>query len=245
MLKPFLSLALGLSMLTAVPAAAQSFTDAQKKELEVLFKDYLLNNGQAVMESVQKFQIAEQERQMNEAKENLKNSNEYLYNSGSPSYGPEDADVTIVEFFDYNCGYCKKAFTELQDVLNSDKKVRVVFKEIPILSPASREAAQWALAANNQGKYFEYHAALMSHAGAKDTALLKKIGGDLGLDVTKLEADSKSAEVSAIIDKNLEMSQKLGVRGTPAFVVGEEFSPGYVPASELKRMIEEQRKKKG
>lgn len=247
MTKTMLSLVTVLMLTaTALPAKAESaFTEAQKKELEAMFKEYLLNNGGDIMQSVQKFQEAEAKKQLETAKENITKNSDYLYNSGSPSTGPADADVTVVEFFDYNCGYCKKAVEEVKAVLGEDKKVKFVFKEMPILSPSSREAAQWALAADKQGKYFEYHVALMEFKGEKDAATLKKLAEGVGLDVAKLEKDKDLPEIAAMIDKNLEMSQQLGVRGTPAFIIGQEFSPGYIQLDQMKAMIKAAREKKG
>lgn len=247
MKKLLLTSAIALSALTFGTAvqAEDGFTDTQKAEIEKMFDAYILDNGDKIMEAIQKSQIEAQARQLEEAKENISNAADYLYNSGSPSFGPEDADVTIVEFFDYNCGYCRKALDEIQTVMDDDKKVRVVFKEMPILSPASREAAQWALAADKQDKYFEYHVALMEHNGAKSPSVYKKIAEDLKLDVKQLEKDKDSAEIAAIIDKNLEMSGKLGVRGTPAFIIDDQFSPGYIPAAQMKRIIETVRENNG
>lgn len=225
--------------------AEDAFTEAQKAEIESMFESYIMNNGETLIKALEKHQIEMQQKQQEDAKKNILDNSAYLYESGSPSFGPEDADVTIVEFFDYNCGYCKKALEEIQTILDNDKKVRVVFKEMPILSPASREAAQWALAADKQGKYFEFHTALMEHAGGKNRGVYEKIAKDLGLDFDKLEKDKNSDEVIAKIDENLEMAQKLGVRGTPAFVIGEEFSPGYIQADQMKAIIKMSREKNG
>lgn len=247
MIKPLFSLLLsaGLLLIPATAKAESSFTPEQKAEIEAMFKDYILENGDVLIEALEKNQIEQQVKQLEEARKNIADSSEYLYNSGSPSTGPDDADITIVEFFDYNCGYCKRALTELQDVMKDDKKVKVVFKDMPILSPDSREAAKWALAAHQQDKYFEFHSALMNHQGAKNETAYKGIAKTLGLDIDKLEKDKESEEVRARIDKNLEMSVKLGIRGTPAFIIGSEFSPGYIPAAQIKAIIEKVRESNG
>lgn len=237
MLKPLLTMALGAALLVPATAQAEGFTPEQKKELEAMFEAYLLQNGDKVMQSVENYQVQEQVRQMEQAKANISNNADYLYNSGSPSFGPEDADVTIVEFFDYNCGYCKKAIDELQEVLKDDDNIRVIFKEMPILAPTSHEAAQWALAADKQGKYFEFHSKLMHSTLPKNEDLFKKVAKELGLDMKKLEKDKDDPAVLAMIEKNIAMSKELGVRGTPAFIIGNEFSPGYIPAAQMKEMI--------
>ncbi len=247
MIKPLFSLLLstGLLLIPATAKAESSFTPEQKAEIEAMFKDYILENGALLIESVEKNQIEQQAKQLEEARKNIADNSEYLYNSGSPFTGPDDADVTIVEFFDYNCGYCKRALTEIQDVMKDDKKVKVVFKDMPILSPESREAAKWALAAQKQDKYFEFHSALMNYKGAKNEAAFNSIAKDLGLDIDKLEKDKESEEVTARIDKNLEMSVKMGIRGTPAFIIGSEFSPGYIPAAQIKAIVEKVRESNG
>ena len=238
MLKPLFTATLAAFILLGAPnAQAEAFTDEQKAELNKLFEAYIMDNGGVLMQSVEQFQIAEQMRKVEEAKENITKNADYLYNSDSPSFGPDDADVTIVEFFDYNCGYCKKALTELQGVMDEDSKIKVIFKEMPILSPASLEAAKWALAAQKQDKYFEYHVALMEFKGTKNEATFKKVAEDLNLDIKKLEADKESADIQEAIETNIAKAGEMGIRGTPAFVIDGEFSPGYVPAAELKRMI--------
>ncbi|MEM6780626.1 MAG: DsbA family protein [Pseudomonadota bacterium] len=247
MFKPLFLLPLCAIALVLTPqmTKAESFTTEQKTEIEALVKEYILNNGDVVLEALEKNQIAQQEKQLEAAKKNILDNADYLYNSNSPTIGPADADVTVVEFFDYNCGYCKKALEELQKVLDEDSNIKVIFKEMPILSEGSREAAKWSLAANKQDKYFEYHTALMNHRGAKNEAAFKKIATDLGLDLAQLEKDKESKDVIATIDKNLEMSGKLGIRGTPAFIIGEEFSPGYIPAPQMKAIISKVRSSDG
>ncbi len=247
MLKSILTLGLAAGLLgsTALPAKADSLTDDQKKDIEKLMESYLMENGGTILQAIEKHQVEEQQRQLEQAKQNIKDNQDYLTASGSPSVGPQDADVTVVEFFDYNCGYCKRAFDEIQKILDEDKNVRVVFKELPILSPASREAAKFALAAQIQDKYFEFHAELMDFKGQKNEAAFKKIAGNLDLDFDKLKKDANSTAVEDIINKNLEMSRELGIRGTPAFIVGDEFSPGYLTYDQMKSVIAETRKNAG
>jgi len=164
-----------------------------------------------------------------------------LTSKDSPSIGPDDADVTIVEFFDYNCGYCKRALPDVQAIAASDKKVRFVFKEMPILGPTSGTAAQWALAAKRQDKYFEYHTALMEFKGQKEEKQLAKIAKDLGLDVEKMKKDASSDEVQAEIDADVELARTIGINGTPAFIVEETLYPGYIGEDGMVQAIKEAR----
>jgi len=162
----------------------------------------------------------------------------------SPEAGNPDGDVTLVEFFDYNCGYCKKAFSAVQEVLEKDKKVRVVFKEFPILGPSSETAAKWALAAGKQKKYFEFHKKLMNNKSPIDDVLLEKIAKDIGMDVDQAKKDTGSADVLKQIEDNRSLASSLGLGGTPAFVIGEEVVPGMMFPEDFLKKIAEMRKKK-
>ena len=166
--------------LVACAALAVGFSSAYKptnaqdsamteQDVQVIVKEYLLNNPEVVVEAIQAFQNKEREKLEQAFKDQLKRSQDKLYNDeGSPVAGNPDGDVVMVEFFDYNCGYCKKALKDVQAALENDDNLKVVFKEYPILSDSSRMAARWALAADKQGKYFEFHQALMEHSGAKN-----------------------------------------------------------------------------
>jgi protein-disulfide isomerase len=147
---------------------AQDFTAEQKAQIEGMIKDYIVNNGDQVMQGVENFQNKQRRDAEDMAKKALEGSGDFIADLGAPTVGPDDASVTVVEFFDYNCGYCKKAFEDVRAVLESDKDVRVAFMEMPILGPASADIARWSLASEKQGKYFEYHTALMEHKGSKN-----------------------------------------------------------------------------
>lgn len=246
MIKSLFSLAIVASMAAfPVTAKAESFTAEQKAEIQEMFKEYIMNNGDVLMDSVAKYQMDQEAKRQEEALKNIKESSKELYSSNSPHVGPDDADVTIVEFFDYNCGYCKKALTEVKALIKDDKKVKVVFKEFPIFGEPSMEAARWALAAQKQDKYFEFHAALMEFKGNKSEAVFEKIAKDLELDIDKLKKDKTSKEVEDEIKASMELAGKFGIRGTPAFIIGDDLSPGYVPAAQLKLMVDKARKTDG
>ena len=132
----------------------------------------------------------------------------------------------MVEFFDYNCGYCKRGLGGVVKLIESDPKVRVVFKELPILSKGSEEAARVALAARKQGKYWEVHRALLSARGQANEASALKLAEELGLDMEQLKADMESAEVKAEIAQSEDLAKKMGVNGTPHFLVGDRSVPG-------------------
>lgn len=233
------AIAFTASLATLPQAQAKELSE---KEIEKIVEKYILNNGDKIMQAVDNFQRKQRLDQAKEAQQKIKDSKDYLYDEKHPSVGPKDADVTIVEFFDYNCGYCKKAFDDIQKVVQEDKNVRFVFMEMPILGPSSFTAAQYSVAAQKQGKYFEYHTALMEHRGQKTPEELKKIGKKLGLDVDQLEKDAESDAVKDYITETSDFSRDLGVTGTPAFVAGDDLVRGYVGLDGLKKQIKDLRK---
>ncbi len=234
---------LAFSISSPTLAADGTFSQEQKTELQGLFKTYIDENPQVIMDSLNAYQVNQQRQEEQRAQERLKTKFDILTDAKAPSIGPVDADVTIVEFLDYNCGYCKRALTDIQALLNKDKNVRVIFREMPILGEASMIAAKWALAAHRQGKYFEYHVALMNHRGPKNDTSLAKLAESLGLDPVQMKKDANSSEVQVEINADLELGREIGVRGTPAFVVGKKFYPGYLGPEGLKNAIDEVRKK--
>jgi len=229
---------------TATIASAQDFSDAQRVEIKKMFDEYLATSGEAVLQSVNKYQADLESKDRAEAEVKAKTFIESLGDTKDmPMAGNPDGDITIVEFFDYNCGYCHKALTEIQSLLKDDKNVKVIFMEMPILGPSSLVAAQWSLAAQKQDKYFDYHQAIMGFDGPKDDASMEKLAGEVGLDVEKLKKDKDSAEIKKSIETKIQQAQDLGIRGTPGFIVAGQLFPGYIPAAQMKEIIAEARKK--
>lgn len=222
---------------------ASAFTDAEKKELGSIIETYILDNPDIVIRAYDKHRANEEALKQQTAADFIKNNKEALSGDHLPFAGNPKGDVTIVEFFDYNCGYCKRALPDLVSLLGDDKNLRVVFHEMPILSADSRTAALWALAAHKQGKYFEYHQALMAHRGAKNEETLSKLGADLGLDVEKLKVDAGSDAVAQELQSGVDIARQIGVTGTPAFIVGDQFYGGYIGHDGLISAIKEARAK--
>jgi protein-disulfide isomerase len=160
----------------------------------------------------------------------------------SPIAGNPAGDVTIVEFFDYHCGYCKTVSGPLDQLLREDKGLRLVLKEYPILAEDSVVAARAALAASAQGKYWDFHQALMAHRGKFDMPTLKDIAGSVGLDAEQMEADMAAPSMLEDLQGNHALAEDLGVEGTPTFVIGDRIIPGALSADELKQLIAEARK---
>ncbi len=156
---------------------------------------------------------------------------------GDPAIGPEDADAVLVEFFDYRCGFCKRVLGDVMALAAADNRLRIVFKEFPILGEVSVIAARASLAADRQGKWPEFHVALMSAPGELDEDRIMDIAAETGLDIAQLRTDMESEAVTAIIERNHALAQTLGIRGTPAFLVKNAIVPGAASQEDLARLV--------
>lgn len=232
-----------VTALMAAPASAQdaSFNESQKAEIESVIQNYLMENPEIIADAMNALR-EKQEREMQEqAKAKLSEYKDFFQSAEVPVVGNPEGDVTVVEFFDYNCGYCKKALPDIQALLKADDNVRIVLMDMPILGPSSLTASKFALAAKKQDKYFEYHTALMEFQGAKDEASLKKIATDIGLDAEKLAEDAQSPEIQDMINESVSIAQEIGIRGTPGFIVGDELYRGYIGEEALIQSVKDQR----
>jgi protein-disulfide isomerase len=210
-----------------VSADPSAFSDAQKRGIEQVVKDYLLKHPEVLVEVQgaleQKLAKDEAERTKQLVAENAK---EIYRHPDAPVAGNPKGDITVVEFFDYNCGYCKRGFHNIRELIEKDGNVRVVFKELPILSKDSEDAAKIALAARAQGKYWELHQALIESKGRVTEASALEAAGKLGLDVEKLKADKESDAVKAELARVEALARKMNITGTPHFLVGNEAIGG-------------------
>jgi protein-disulfide isomerase len=227
------------------PAKMAAFTPDQKQQIEKIIKDYLITNPEIFIE----VQTALEEKMEKEQAEKLKvaiaeNAAEIYREPDAAVAGNPDGDITVVEFFDYNCGYCKRGLGDIVKLVESDPNVRVVFKELPILSKGSEEAARVALAAKKQGKYWEVHRALLQARGHMNEAAALRLAEKEGVDMEQLKADMASPEVAAEVAKSEELAKKMGVNGTPHFLVGDRAIPGAPEDlyQQLARHVEELRK---
>lgn len=206
------------------PAAAATFDEGQTKAIEKIVRDYLLKNPEILVD----VQEALNTKRLNDAiSENSKAifRSKYSFVAGNPK-----GDVTVVEFADYNCGICKQSLSAVMKLIETDKNVRVVIKELPIFGrEPSIEAARVAVAAIKQGKYLELHNALMKSRGRVDKSTALAAARKLGLDVEKLEADMSDPEIEAAIGESFTLARALGVEGTPFFLVGDKAIPGGYP----------------
>ncbi|MCE3255305.1 MAG: bdbD 1 [Rickettsiaceae bacterium] len=216
-------------------------------DVEKVIAKWIEANPEAIIQSVVSMQQKAAEKNQKDAKKNISSKkNDLLKNKNDPVYAPKGYDVSVIEFFDYNCGYCKKAQAVVEELVKQDKKVRVVFKELPILGSSSVELAKVSIAVSliDAEKYLTFHAALMkSNVSSKKEAI--EIAKSLGVDEKKLEKtlESKKSEIESQIKANQELASSIGIGGTPAFVIGEELIPGAVDIATLKEKISGERKK--
>lgn len=248
-LKRLTTTAFAATMLMASPAIAQDaklpFSPDQKAAMEDFIRDFILDNPEVLMESVNRFKEREEKKQDEDALSAVNKYKDFLYNNKDmPQTGNPKADITVVEFFDYNCGYCKRAYEAVQETLDKDKNVRFVFVELPILSESSRDVAEWAMAAQKQGKYFEFHREAITLNGPKTIPAMEAISKKLGLNVEQMRKDAKSAETQALLEKKVEVAQALRITGTPGFIIGDQIVRGYVPFEGMKAIIADARKNK-
>jgi len=212
---------------TVLPAASGEFTGEQKKQIEKIIKDYLITNPEVFLEAQTALEAKMEKDQAEKLKSAIAENAREIYRDPSGDVaGNPNGDITVVEFFDYNCGYCKRGLHDVIKLVETDPKVRVVFKELPILSKGSEEASRVAIAAGKQGKYWDVHRAMLEAKGVMNEASALAIAGKLGLDIDKLKKDMASPEVEAEIKKSEALAKKMGVNGTPHFLVGDRAIPG-------------------
>ncbi|NJO23686.1 MAG: DsbA family protein [Sphingomonadales bacterium] len=222
------------------PANAQS--TVSQDEFERRIRAYLLAHPEVIAEALQGLEERERAAQASAAKSALKtHADEVLRDPDSPVGGNPEGDVTLVEFFDYNCPYCKRVAPDMVKAASNDPKLRVVYKEFPILGASSTFAAKAALAAHRQGKYVAFHNALMEAKGTLTEKRVLEAAGRLGLDVERLKADMATPALQAAIDRNLALARALNINGTPGFVIGEQIVPGAIDLATMERLIGEAR----
>lgn len=223
----------------AAPVAGGGGGAVDRAQVEAIVKDYIAKNPKEIIASVENMQKSQYDEQMKKAQASIGSKKTELENDPtSPVIGNPQGDVTVVEFFDYSCGYCRKVTPSVTQLIEQDSNVRVVMKEFPILSPASRAAAATALAVHaiNPAVYAKFHDKLMQIDLQSQPALIQA-AVELGVDKAQLEAKIKEPAIEAIISKNHALANSLGIQGTPAFVIGDELVPGAVSLDELKNYV--------
>jgi protein-disulfide isomerase len=212
---------------TTAVADDGTFSPAQKEAIGRIVKDYLLANPEVMIEVQTALEARMEKLQAEKVKAGITQFSADIYRRPTaPVAGNASGDITVTEFFDYNCGYCKKSLPDIAGLIKADPKVRVVLKELPILSQDSLDASKIALAAKLQGKYWEVHTGLLEAKGRATGASALKIAERLGLDVERLKKDAEGPEVKAELDAAREIATKMGINGTPHFLVGDRSIAG-------------------
>lgn len=228
----------------APAASASDFTPDQKKEIEAIVGEYLKNHPEVLFEAIQAAEDKVKTDAKDKATQALAAHRQQVYDDPeSPVAGNPKGDVTLVEFFDYRCPYCKQVEPSLEKLLGEDRQLRFVYKEFPVLGPDSEVAARVALAARRQGKYDAFHRAMMGATGHIDQTGIFKVAASVGLDVDRAKRDMASPEVDKELKANLDLGKTLDLDGTPSFIIGNTIVPGAISASEIKQLIADARKK--
>ena len=247
----WLTTAIVAAALFVSPALAQSdaktpLSPEQEKAVQGLIKQYILDNPEVIIEAVESLRKKQEALKAEQAKQALATQKAALYeDKDSPVGGNVNGDVTIVEFFDYQCPYCKRAHVALTEAAAKDGKIKIVYKEFPILTEESRIAALAALAARNQGKYLPLHNALMNAKDRLTADSIFVIAKTAGLDVERLKKDMQSPEIGRALERNFALADALNIRGTPAFIVGKEIVPGAIDVEAIRELVKKARENKG
>ena len=220
-------------------AAADELTEDRIKELVL---EAIRENPGIVFEAAQLFEEQQQANQALVAAQVLATEREALERDpNAPVLGNPDGDVTVVEFFDYNCPYCRRVKPHMEALLAADPNVRVVYREWPILGEGSVFAARAALASRNQGKYEEFHWAMMELSGRAEEASVMRAAEDIGLDVVQLRRDMNAPEIDEHIATSMRLSRAMGFSGTPSFVIGDSLAPGLIDADQMISLVNQAR----
>jgi protein-disulfide isomerase len=237
-------IAAALTAIGAMPGFAQQAPALTREQVEQIVREYLVKHPEIIVEALETLEARQRQATQADQRNAVAAHQEQLYRDpDAPVAGNPAGDVTLVEFFDYRCPYCKQVAPALTQLLKEDTKLRLVFKELPILGPDSVVAARAALAAQAQGKYMAMHVALLRHRGSYDDAVIQKIAKDVGLDGARLKADMEKPEIAAMIDRNRSLARALSVTGTPAFVIGDQIVPGAADLDTLRLLVDTERKR--
>ena len=241
----FLAIAAALSaalLAFVLPQASRAaeFSKPQTSAIEKIVHDYLVKHPEVLEEVMEELQNRQQASEAAKHKDAVKAHAKQLFSSPDEVVlGNPKGNVTFVEFFDYNCGYCKRAMDDMLTLLKDDPNLKIVLKEFPVLGPGSVEAARVAVAVRMQApkKYLEFHTKLLGGRGHADGARAVAVAKEIGLDMDRLRKDMKSPEVDKTLKQDFGLAQALGLNGTPSYVVGDNVIVGAVGLPALKQKI--------
>jgi protein-disulfide isomerase len=209
-----------------------------KEELDNYIYEYIMNNPEVILKSVDKFRQKTEDNAKVDDEYIKENFIKFANNPNIPYMGSDKPKVIIIEFFDYNCGYCKKSLDAVTELLRTEFDLKISFRDYPILAPSSRTAAKAALASREQGKYFIFHSALMNMQGNLNEDKIFSIATNLGINLNKLKEDMDKLEIDNIIKDNETLAKKLNIRGTPTFIINGELYAGALELNKLKTIID-------
>jgi len=229
-------------LIAAVPLSvrAQEFSKAQRGDIERIVHDYLVAHPEVLQEAMTELERRQTAAEAEKHKAAVKAHANALFNSPDQvTLGNPNGNVTFVEFFDYNCGYCKRAMSDMLTLMKTDSKLKVVLKEFPVLGPGSVEAARVAVAVRMQApkKYLEFHTKLLGGRGHADGARALAVAKEVGLDMGRLEKDMKSPEVQKTLQHDFKLAEALGLNGTPSYVIGDNVIVGAIGLKGLQEKI--------
>jgi protein-disulfide isomerase len=231
-----------IALCAAGSATAQNLS---REQIEQIVREYLLKNPEIVRDAIIELRRREEQAETQQRSNALKTHQAKLFNSPrGVVVGNPKGNVTLVEFFDYNCGYCKKALNDVSELIKNDPNLKVVLKELPILSPGSVEAARIAIAVRiqDQSKYFAFHRILLGGRGEANAARALAAAKEAGLDIERIKKDMNSAEVEATLQESAELAEALKVSGTPTYILADQVIPGALPYERLTLAIAAVRK---
>lgn len=243
------TLAVSASWSVQAADTPRPISDSEKEAIQKIVKEYIVNeHPEIIIDALKEMKKRDEIATTAKMKETIATKKKELFeDAATPAAGNPKGDVTIVEFFDYQCGYCKMVEESVEKLLKEDKNIRFVYKEFPVLGPMSLQAARAATASLKQdkGKYVAFHNALMKKQGhfAKDEDILA-VAKTVGLDVEKLKKDMQDEAVTKQVQASLDLGTEIGARGTPMFIIGDEVYPGAMDLSQMKETVEKARKNK-
>ena len=230
---------------TAAPLTAQEMTDAERTAFRAEVRAYLLDNPEVLMEAMTALEARQQQEQANNDLTLLSDNADAIFNDpASWAGGNAEGDITLVEFVDYRCGYCRKAHDEVAELVSSDGNIRFVLKEYPILGEESVTASRFAIAVRQLAgdeAYKSVHDTLIAFRGDITTEALGRVATDMGLDSAAVLARMAAPEVTEVIEANHALAATLQVNGTPTFVIDQTMVRGYVPLEGMRQIVEGQR----
>jgi protein-disulfide isomerase len=232
-----------LMLAPAAPVAAQQFSVPQKTEIEQMIRDYIVSHPEVLQEAIAELDKRQAAADTEKARAAVAGNAEALFNSTRQVVlGNPKGDVTMVEFFDYNCAFCKRALPDMVELLKDDPKLKVVLKEFPVLGPGSVEAAKVAVAVRMQDKggkkYLDFHQKLLGGSrGPVDKARALAVAKDVGMDMTRLDKDMASDEVKVSLEESLKLAETLGLNGTPSYIIGSDVVVGAVGLDALRAKV--------